>query len=58
MGDENNANTRPRSTVSNQTVYVIEEEGLSGNGKLSKVVIFGSTLVIFMLIIFILIRSL
>ena len=58
MEDEINTSTSPRSTVSNQTVYVIEEEGLSGNGKLSKVVIFGSTLVIFMLIIFNLIRSL
>ena len=58
MEDENNASPRPRSSVSNQTMYVIEEPGPSGNGKLSKVVIFGSTLVIFMLIIFIIIRSL
>ena len=58
MEDENSANTRPRSTISNQTVFVIEEQGPTGNSKLSKVVIFGSTLVIFMLVIFILIRSL
>jgi hypothetical protein len=58
MEDENSANTRPRSTISNQTVFVIEEQGPTGNNKLSKVVIFGSTLVIFMLVIFILMRSL
>ena len=55
---EDSANTRPRSTVSNQTIFVIEEQGPAQTSKLSKVVIFGSTLVIFLLIIFILISSL
>ena len=55
---EDSANTRPQNTLSNQTVFVIEEQGPTQTSKLSKVVIIGSTLVIFVLIIFILIRSL